>query len=166
MKKVSVNSKAVIQDLAWRVRRNEEGVRAFLSRAGVDCAGDKVQLADLQHLLKVNPDAFDEMVQFLYGGMANADTAASTTTTKGSTFNTEAANFSGALISSIVGTAGSTLASIFGKTDQTNVIALQQQQAERQQRMIYVILAVVAVIGVVIAVVAMRNGNASQTIVK
>ncbi len=154
MKKVvRVNSKAVIQDLAWRVRRNEEGVKAFLSRAGVDCAGEKVQLADLQQLQKVNPEAFDEMVKFLYGGKANA-------------MDETTANFTGNLISSVVGTAGSTLSSIFGKTDQSNVIALQQQQAERQQRMIYVILAVVAVIGVVIAVVAMRNGSASQTIVK
>ena len=151
MKKVvRVNSKDVIRDLAVRVKSNEEGVKSFLSRAGIDTEG-KIELRHLQQLLSVNPGAFQELVVFLYGDRANADE--------------QTLNFTGNLISSIVGTAGSTLASIFGKTDQSNVIALQQAETERQQKMIYVILVCVAVIGVVIAIIAMRNGSSSHVTV-
>jgi hypothetical protein len=163
---VKVDSKAVIRDLAVRVRRNEEGVKSFLSRAGID-SGDRVTLADLQQLLHVNPEAFNEMVKFLYGanadGAATAVAATTATAKKGADANT--LNFVGNLLGSVVGTAGSTLASIFGQTDQSNVIALQQLQAERQQRMIYVILGVVAVIGVVIAIIAIRNNQTSHVTV-
>lgn len=152
MKKVvRVNSADVIRDLAVRVKNNEEGVKSFLSRAGID-TNENVTLEQLQQLLQLNPGAFQELVEFLYGGKANA-------------MDENTMNFTGNLVSSIVGTAGSTLASIFGKTDQSNVIALQQAETERQQRMIYVILGCVAVIGVVIAIVAMRHGGASHVTV-
>lgn len=151
MKKVvRVNSADVIRDLAVRVKNNEEGVKSFLSRAGID-TNENVTLEQLQQLLQLNPGAFQELVVFLYGDRANADE--------------QTLNFTGNLVSSIVGTAGSTLASIFGQTDQSNVIALQQAETERQQRMIYVILGCVAVIGVVIAIVAMRHGSASHVTV-
>jgi len=149
MKKVvRVDSKAVIRDLAVRVKSNEAGVKSFLSRAGIDTS-EAVTLEHLQQLLRVNPEAFKEMVAYLYGGKANAMDEATM-------------NFTGNLVSSVVGTAGSALVGIFGKTDQSNVIALQQQETERQQKMIYVILGIVAVIGVVIAVVAMKSGSGSH----
>lgn len=146
-----VNKETVIRDLAIRVRRNEEGVKSFLDRAGVE-HGARVTLQNLQDLQKINPVAFQEMVNFLYPANASAD---------GATLN-----FVGSLVGSVVGTAGSTLASIFGKTDQSNVIALQQQYAAQQQKMMYVIFGVVAVVGVVIAIVAMRSRGAGVTIAK
>ena len=145
-----VDSKAVIRDLAVRVKSNEEGVKSFLSRAGIECG--EIRLEDLQQLQRINPDAFNEMVAFLYGKKANADAT---------TYN-----FVGGLVGSIVGTAGNTLAAIFGETDQKNVIALQQQQAERQQRLLYVVLGVVVVIGVVVAVIAMRGSSSHVTVAK
>ena len=150
MKKIKVDSKAVIRDLALRVKANEEAVKSFLSRAGIECG--TIRLEDLQQLQKINPDAFNEMVVYLYGKKAGADAT---------TYD-----FVGGLIGSVVGTAGNTLAAIFGETDQKNVIALQQQQAERQQRLLYLVLGVVAVIGVVVAIIAMRGSGSHVTVAK
>ena len=90
MKKIKVDSKAVIRDLALRVKANEEAVKSFLSRAGIECG--TIRLEDLQQLQKINPDAFNEMVVYLYGEKAGADAT---------TYD-----FVGGLIGSVVGTAG------------------------------------------------------------
>ena len=51
MKKIKVDSKAVIRDLALRVKANEEAVKSFLSRAGIECG--TIRLEDLQQLQKI-----------------------------------------------------------------------------------------------------------------
>lgn len=170
MLEVKINKVKTIQELARRVRRNENGVKHYLEQAGIQTEGH-VTLEDLKNLNELNPQAFREMCFFLFpelptddvqvggdgskknkqqtqgtsdGAVITAEDGSTVAQTSGSSIDWTS------IMSGIVSTAGMTLTGIFGKQqDNSAAAALNQQKADMK-----LILAVVGVAVVVICVFA------------
>ena len=157
MVEIKINKVKAIQELARRVRRNENGVKHYLQSAGISVEGH-VSLEDLKNLNELNPQAFREMCFFLFpelpkeevlvGGdgskkKTGTDEGAAVTAEDGTTVAQTAGSSIDwtSIMQGIVSTAGMTLTGIFGKQqDNSAAAALAQQKSDMK-----LILAVVAV---------------------
>lgn len=158
MAKIKINQKQLLADLAKRISGNENGVKSFLAQAGVNVPeGKSVTIGDLQTLLELNPEAFNNMIVFLYpelfnenangdgkggdGGSEGASTSSLSDTDKAGIFN---------LFGGLITTAGATLSNIYGKDTTGIEVASQyaQMEAARTKRT----LIIVGIIGVVLLI--------------
>ena len=64
--KVKLNKNAVFLELIRRVKENENGVRNYLSDAGIKVGDEGITVQQLNELRKIDYNAFSEMVMFLY----------------------------------------------------------------------------------------------------
>ena len=64
-KEIKIDQKAVLLDFLRRVADNENGVKGYLEKAGIE-SGQNVTIGNLQQLRSVNPDGFKDMISFLY----------------------------------------------------------------------------------------------------
>ncbi len=64
--KVKLNKNAVFLEFIRRVKENENGVRNYLSDAGIKVGDEGITVQQLNELRKINYNAFSEMVMFLY----------------------------------------------------------------------------------------------------
>ena len=167
MVNVKINKVKAIEELARRVKHNENGVKHYLQSAGISVEGH-VSLEDLKNLNELNPQAFREMCFFLFpelpkdevlvGGdgskkkEGNDQPGAIVTDEAGNTVAETAGSSIDwtSIMQVIVSTAGMTLTGIFGKQqDNSAAAALNQQKADMK-----IIIGVVIVFALFIAVFA------------
>lgn len=70
-KEIKIDQKAVLLDFLRRVAENENGVKGYLEKAGIE-SGQNATIGNLQQLLSVNPDGFKDMISFLYPELKHA----------------------------------------------------------------------------------------------
>lgn len=172
MKKLKINVKEALAELMRRVRERDTAVREFLSMAGISPIGS-VTVENLRDLHQINPDAFKNMIRFLYPdifSVANGDGEADGAegeggSSKGSGLSdTDKAGIFN-LFGSLIDTAGDVAGQYVSGSDKTArdiyQSELEQEKAEQRQKLIWGIVAAVAVITIcVVAFVATRpNAN-------
>ena len=159
MAKIHYNAQQLLMDMAKRISANENGVKCYLAQAGINLAeGQGVSMQDLKTLRELNPEAFNDMIVFLYpelfnnvangdgksgseGGESGSSKVSLSDTDKQGIFN---------LFGVLITTAGGVLSNIYGK-DTTGVevaAAYAQQEAARTKRT----LIIVGIIGVVLLI--------------
>lgn len=152
MAKIHYNAQQLLMDMAKRISANENGVKCYLAQAGINLAeGQGVSMQDLKTLRELNPEAFNDMIVFLYpelfNNVANGDgKSGSSKVSLSDTDKQGIFNLFGVLIT----TAGGVLSNIYGK-DTTGVevaAAYAQQEAARTKRT----LIIVGIIGVVLLI--------------
>ena len=165
MVKVKINKVKAIQELARRVRANENGVKSYLQSAGISVEGH-VSLDDIKSLNELNPQAFRDMCHFLFpelpteeilaggDGSKKGDQAGGDAETVVVDENGTAVTPSGSsvdwtsILSGVVSTAGMTLTGIFGKQqDNSAGAALNQQKADMKIILAVVFVAVLVIVG-------------------
>lgn len=166
MVNVKINKVKAIEELARRVKRNENGVKHYLRSAGISAEGH-VSLEDLKNLNELNPQAFREMCFFLFPELPKDEVLVGGDGTKntgggqsGAAVTDEAGNTIAettgssidwtSIMQGIVSTAGMTLTGIFGRQqDNSAGAALNQQKSDMK-----LILAVVGIAVLVIVIFA------------
>lgn len=160
---ITINKNAVILELARRVQENENGVRGYLTEAGIEVGSEGVSLQQLNTLREINPAKFEEMLRFLYPEMkrlANGDggeTSATIKTKSGSKWSaSDWTGMVGTLLSGTVGILGSL--NINGNTDAMAKGAAYdaeaaRAQAEKEKKQMRTTIAIVCV-GFLVIVIA------------
>ena len=160
---IKINKVKAIEELARRVRNNENGVKHYLQSAGISSEGH-VSLEDLKNLNELNPQAFREMCFFLFPELPKQEVLVggdgsktnTTGTQSGATITDEAGNTIAettessidwtSIMQGVVSTAGLTLTGIFGKQqDNSAAAALNQQKADMKIILSVVFVAVLFV---------------------
>ncbi len=150
MAKVKLNTEKAIAELFRRVQANENGVKSYLAKAGIQVQeGKAVTVADLKNLRELNEEAFNDMIVYLYPELfnqqANGDGGGSneglSETDKQGIFN---------LFGGLITTAGEALSKIYGKDTTSVELARRyaEQEAERTKRT----LIIVGVIGLLLLI--------------
>ena len=158
----STAKRLLLEETMKRVYSSENGVKSFLSKAGINLAeGQGVSMQDLKTLRELNPEAFNDMIVFLYpdlfDSISNADgkkgkasvSEEGEETAKTGLSDTDKAGIFN-LFGGLITTAGGVLTGIYGK-DTTGVETaayMAQQEAARTQRT----LVIVGIIGAVLLI--------------
>lgn len=152
--KINLNKTAVLQELAQRIKENQNGVREYLNAAGINTDNQDITLQHIDHLRQLNYDSFAELCRFLYPELndkAQAD---------GDNNNHwNADNYIG-LIGTILGGASGILGqfNFNGNTSaqaqaQALTVIAAQQQAEQEKKQMRKTIAIVC-IGFLVIVIA------------
>ena len=162
-----------------RVFANENGVKCFLAKAGVDVAeGKSVTTNDLQTLRELNPEAFNDMIVFLFPelfeSISNADgkkskevTAEEGEESKSGLSDTDKAGIFN-LFGGLISTAGGVLTGIYGK-DTTGVETaayLAQQEAARTKRTLIIVGIIGAILLTAVVIVLVKRPSNAPHITK
>lgn len=173
MENVKINKVQAIQELARRVRRNENGVKHYLQSAGITVDGRDISLDDLKSLNELNPQAFSDMCHFLFpelptkeiivngdGSKKTSEPGAKVTDENGAVVTQTAGSSVDwtSVLSGIVSTAGMTLTGIFAKQqDNSAIAAYQQQKADMKLILGVVAVAVVIILAFVFLVIKRKK---------
>lgn len=155
--KITIDNKKLLADLMRRANSNRNGVRNFLAQGGVESAGDLITVAELGRLYKLNREAFNSMIMFLYpeafGTKANGDG----TKSEGSGLSSEDKQGIFSLFGNLISTAGGVLgnyASHSGDSAAADIYRTQYEMEQLQKKNRWMWAGIICGIVAVIAIVA------------
>lgn len=174
MVQLKINKVKAIQELARRVRKNENGVKQYLLSAGISVDGH-VSLDDLKAFNELNPQEFRNMCHFLFPELPNDEVfVGGDGSKKGddqeggaavygedgklvASTNASSVDWT-SILSGIVSTAGMTMTGIFGKQqDNSASAALLQQKADMKIILAVVLVAVLLIVGFAFVVIKTKK---------
>ncbi len=168
MAKLKLNQKQLLIDFSKRLAQNANGVKSFLAQAGIEVPeGQSITYGNLIALRDLNPEAFNNMIVFLYPELfeekADGDGKGG-----GGLDDTDKEGMFG-LFGNLINVAGEVLGRIFSPVDQSGAETarkLAEIEAARTRRTLIWVGSILALLVVMAFVLLLWRGNGSTKIVK